>query len=98
MISNINELHFEYLYKEHPQVFSLFDELILSFKVKSIKPEIKIYQALRTAAGVEFENIVYIDDRADLIEAAKEFKLNCIQFVSHDKLIDDLRALDIDTK
>ena len=95
MISNINELHFNYLYKEYPEVFSLFDDLILSFRVKSIKPEAKIYRALKEAAGEEFNNIIYIDDRADLIEAAKQLQLNCIQFIDHKKLIDDLRLLDI---
>ena len=95
MISNINELHFDYLLQEYPEVFSLFDGLILSFKVKSIKPEIKIYQALKDACGVEFNNIVYIDDRADLIEAARRLNLHCIQFIDHSKLIDDLCSLDI---
>jgi FMN phosphatase YigB (HAD superfamily) len=96
LISNINKLHFEYLYKEHPKIFALFDDLILSFKVKSIKPEIKIYQALKEAAGVEFKDIIYIDDRADLIEAAKRLDLQCIHFIDHAKLIKDLKPLKLE--
>jgi putative hydrolase of the HAD superfamily len=95
LISNINQLHFDYLYNEHPQIFSLFDDLILSFKVKSVKPEIKIYQALKETAGAEFKDIIYIDDRADLIEAAKRLDLQCLRFINHTKLIFDLKSLKV---
>jgi len=95
LISNINKLHFDYLYKEYAQIFSLFDGLVLSFKVKSVKPEIKIYEALKNVSRAEFKNIIYIDDRADLIAAAKRLNLQCIQFIDHAKLINDLKALDI---
>jgi len=95
LISNINELHFNYLLKEHPQVFSLFNELILSFKVKSVKPEEAIYQALKDTAGVGFEDIIYIDDRKDLITKAKDFNLQCLQFTSFNQLLKDLKNLGI---
>jgi len=95
LISNINELHFNYLYKQYPQVFSLFDDLVLSFKVKSVKPERKIYEALKETAGAEFGDIIYIDDRADLIEAANRLDLQSIQFIDYDKLVKDLESLQI---
>ncbi|MCK4520236.1 MAG: hypothetical protein KAT96_03655 [Candidatus Omnitrophica bacterium] len=95
LISNINVLHFNYLYGEYPQVFSLFRELILSFKVKSVKPESLIYQALKDAAGVEFKDIIYIDDREDLISKAKDFSLQCLQFTSFGQLLEDLKNLGI---
>lgn len=95
LISNINELHFEYLFKEYPGVFSLFNEMILSFKVKSVKPEEAIYQALKDTAGVGFEDIIYIDDRKDLITKAKDFNLQCLQFTGFDQLLKDLQNLGI---
>ena len=95
LISNINELHFEYLFKEYQEVFSLFNELILSFKVKSVKPEKKIYQVLKDTAGVGFEDIIYIDDRNDLITKAKDYSLQCLQFTSFNQLIKDLKNLGI---
>lgn len=95
LISNINQLHFDYLHDEYPQVFSLFRELILSFKVKSVKPEKLIYQILKDRAEVEFRDIIYIDDRKDLIAKAGEFGLQCIQFVSFDQLLGDLGALGV---
>ncbi len=95
LISNLNRLHFEYLYGKYGAVFCLFDDLILSFKLKSVKPERKIYDALRRAAGVDFSEIVYIDDRPDLISAAKQFNLKCIQFKSYRQLVADLQSLGV---
>jgi len=96
LISNINELHFDYLYQRHAQVFSLFKELILSFKVNSAKPERKIYEALGAAAETEFKNIIYIDDRQDLISTAKHFDLQCIQFMDYSQLVNDLKSLGVE--
>jgi len=95
LISNINELHFQYLFKEYKEVFSLFNQLILSFEVKSVKPEEKIYQILKDKAGVSFEDIIYIDDRKDLIVKAKDYSLQCLQFTSFDQLVKDLANLGI---
>jgi len=95
LISNINELHFEYLFKEYWEVFSLFNELILSFKVKSVKPEKAIYQVLKDTAGVRFQDIIYIDDREDLITKAKDYGLQCLQFTDFNKLLGDLKNLGV---
>ena len=95
LISNINKLHFDYLLKKFPKVFSLFKELILSFEVKSVKPEAAIYNALKEKAGVEFKDIIYIDDRQDLIAAGKKLRLQSIQFTGINQLLEDLKDLGI---
>jgi len=95
LISNINELHFEYLYKNYPGIFSLFDGLILSYKVKALKPEREIYQLLKDKSGHEYENIIYIDDRPDLICEAKEFNLKCINFTALSGLLNELKTYEI---
>ena len=95
LISNINKLHFDYLHQEYQYVFSLFKGLVLSYEVKSVKPEFKIYQRLKSLSRVDFNNIVYIDDRRDLTDQAKQFNLHCIQFQNKEKLIEDLESLDI---
>ena len=95
LISNINKLHFEYLFKEYGEVFSLFNQLILSFEAKSVKPEKAIYQTLKDAAGVDFQDIIYIDDRDDLVTKARDYNLKCIQFTSFNQLVGDLKNLGI---
>lgn len=93
LISNINELHFEHLYKNYPEIFSLFDELILSYKVKALKPEKEIYQLLKEKSGCEYGDIIYIDDRLDLICEAKKLNLKCIHFTSCSALKKTLNSM-----
>jgi putative hydrolase of the HAD superfamily len=95
LISNINQLHYEYLSGHHPQVFTLFKRLILSYQVKSVKPEPAIYQELQRAAGVSYNQIIYIDDRTDLIEAANRLGLQSILFTDYKRLVKDLAKLGI---
>ncbi|MBU1366398.1 MAG: HAD family phosphatase [Candidatus Omnitrophica bacterium] len=95
LISNINELHFDYLKSKYSSVFSLFDGLILSYKVKSIKPENGIYEELKKVSGENYENIVYIDDREDLISQARKLNLQCIKFTGSEKLIVELNLFNV---
>jgi len=95
LISNINELHFEYLHKKYPDVFSLFNGLILSYKAKSLKPEKEIYQLLRKISGHKYEDIIYVDDRPDLICEAKQLNLACINFTGFGELLSALNSHNI---
>lgn len=95
LISNINKLHFDYLYQDYENVFSLFKSLVLSYEVNSVKPEEAIYEYLRKQADTSFDNIVYIDDRQELIMAAKKLGLGAIQFCGYPKLVEDLKNLGI---
>ncbi len=95
LISNINELHYEYLQKKYPQVFAFFDHLVLSFKVKALKPEKAIYEELKKVSGCKYEDIIYIDDRHDLIHQAKQFKLSAIHFTSFENLISELKMISV---
>ena len=95
MISNINELHFNHLYEKHPEVFEMFDDLILSYKVKSVKPETAIYESLKKKCNCDYRNIIYVDDRQDLIDSAKDLNLNCIKFTSTSQLKSDLKSMGI---
>ena len=80
LISNINVLHYRFLKERFGEVFSLFDAQILSFEVKQLKPSKQIYDILLEKAEARPDELVYIDDRADLISQAREQGLNCIQF------------------
>jgi putative hydrolase of the HAD superfamily len=95
LISNTNELHFEYLYNKYKKFFLLFDSLILSYRVKSVKPENEIYQALKDATKRDYKDIVYIEDRKELIMEAKRLNFQCIHFIDYLKLCEDLKRLKV---
>ncbi len=96
LISNICQLHYDHLSLNHPDVFGHFNELILSFKVKSVKPELLIYKNLKNIAGVNFEDIIYVDDRDDLIKEASKLKIKSILFTDHPNLIINFKELGIE--
>jgi len=93
LISNINELHFEYLEQRYPEIFSLFDEFILSYRVKSVKPEEKIYAELKKHSP--HKEIIYIDDRPDLISEATNLDLQSIQYSHFTALVNTLENLGV---
>ncbi len=95
MISNISDLHFHYLFEKYRYVFDYFRGLVLSFRERSVKPEEKIYQTLQNLCDVPREDIVYIDDRQDLIAAAGALGFCAIRFESLKRLKNDLRDKDI---
>ncbi len=73
----------------------MFDGLLLSFQVKSVKPETEIYKLLCKMSGCDFNEIIYIDDREDLIAKARLLGLNCIRFDGLDGLVLELRKYNV---
>ncbi len=70
LLSNTNRLHFEYI-KDKFDVIHEFDELIVSYEVKALKPDPRIFRYAIKKAGTAPERIFYTDDRRDLIDRAK---------------------------
>ncbi|GEM_PF-160213 len=90
LISNINELHLNYLYRSFREIFSLFDGFVFSFQVKSVKPEERIYEELVKSAGATKDDIVYIDDRQDLVDQARLLGFSAIRFTTVSELVGKL--------
>ncbi|MCM8773537.1 MAG: hydrogenase maturation protease [Candidatus Omnitrophica bacterium] len=95
LISNINRIHFEHLKNSFGEIFSLFDDLILSFEVKAVKPQRQIYEVLREKAQTSFDSIVYIDDREELVNEAKKLGIRCIKFVSLPQLVAEMESYNV---
>jgi len=95
MVSNVNELHFDYLQKKFPEYFHFFDHLFLSYKLGLRKPDIKIYQTIVEFINVPTSGIIYADDRIELVEPAKKLGLDAFVFRSKDQFIGELGKRDI---
>ena len=93
LISNVNELHYRFLKDRFGQVFSLFDEEILSFKVKQIKPFKEIYDLLLKRARADLDELIYIDDRPDLVSEARRQGFKCVQFKDIQQCTRELKDL-----
>jgi len=90
LLSNVNRLHFEYIEKKF-DIIKIFDEVILSFAFGAIKPEKKIFEGAVTKAGEDKSQVIYVDDREDLIKEANDFGIESIRYENARKLKEDLR-------
>jgi len=68
IFSNTNDLAIEHIRRNFP-FFAGFEGFILSYEVGAMKPHAKIYEALENLSGHRGPEILYLDDRAENVEA-----------------------------
>jgi glucose-1-phosphatase len=94
LLSNTNSIHEKYGW-EHYDFLKYFDDLILSHKIGSVKPEEKIYHSVEKSSGLPAEEHIFIDDIEEYVNAAKSFGWDGIHFKGYDYLIDELKLREI---
>ncbi len=90
LLSNVNRLHFEWI-KNKFDIIGIFDELILSFMVGAIKPDRVIYDRVVKLSGLDSREILYVDDREDLIKEATRLGIDSVRYEGPEKLAIDLK-------
>ncbi len=93
-LSNVNKIHFDYLHNKY-KFLDIFHDITLSYKVKARKPDKKIYEYAINKAKVKPNEIVYIDDIKEFSDMATELGINGINYTNTEKLIQDLRKLNV---
>lgn len=91
-LSNMSETVFTYLSRRH-DFFGLFDGIVVSAKVKLLKPQPEIYEHLRDRFELDFGESVFIDDLARNVESARRVGLPAIQFTSTEQVRRELTPL-----
>jgi FMN phosphatase YigB (HAD superfamily) len=71
IFSNTNELAIAHIKRTFP-FFSTFKDYVYSFEEGALKPDAKIYAAVECRTGLSGQEILYIDDRPENIEAGKQ--------------------------
>ncbi|MCF7962195.1 MAG: HAD family phosphatase [Pirellula sp.] len=88
LLSNTCEAHWNWIGElEYPQVVGWFSPIILSYEVKSMKPDSRIYEEAQRVSGVEPHKIFFTDDREDNIRAATKAGWSAEVFVNADRLM-----------
>lgn len=82
LLSNTNEMHFNYLLDGYPRVFTLFEKMFLSYQMGLRKPDPKIYQGVLDFFNIEPAKVFFIDDIAQNVEAANMLSIKAYQFTS----------------
>ncbi|MBI3184391.1 MAG: HAD-IA family hydrolase [Myxococcales bacterium] len=95
LLSNTNDLHWEYLRPKLP-LLERFDHLLLSYELGLIKPEPAIYlRALELSRAAPVE-AVFFDDLPDYVEAACRVGIHGRLFREPAELCAQLRALGLE--
>lgn len=89
LLSNIEKPTTKYLIKKGYN--KLFDEIIFSCDVKSVKPQKKIFKTALKKLKVSAKETVFIDDIPEFVEAAKTLGINGIVYRNYVKLLKDLK-------
>jgi putative hydrolase of the HAD superfamily len=92
LVSNTNALHFEMIRETYAHLLRHFDDLILSYEVRAMKPHPEIFQAALAVAGCPPEQCFYTDDITAYIEAAKRMGIDAVKFESRQQIEGELRT------
>jgi putative hydrolase of the HAD superfamily len=80
LLSNTNELHYGWFRKQFADVLDRFDVLVASHEARLRKPDPALYHLVQTRANCAGSEIVFVDDMAVNIEAAKGLGWNGIVY------------------
>lgn len=96
MLSNTCEIHWNWFSGDRFGIIpSMFEVIVLSFRVGAVKPDAKIFQAAAEMAGAAFENILYIDDVPGHVAAARRLGIDAIEYTTTTQLVEELRRRDV---
>lgn len=94
LLSNTSEWDFEYEIKRN-DIFNLFNTVSVSFQVRSMKPEKKIYLDALSKLKLRPDECVYIDDIREYVDAASTIGINSIHYTSHENMVESLRRSNV---
>ena len=69
-----------------------FTHHTFSHRLRIAKPDERIYRHAVSALAVRPEETLFIDDRAENVEAARRIGIQSIQYLSHEKFLRDLES------
>ena len=94
MISNTNDLHFEYI-KQNFKITKHFTGFFPSHEVGHRKPNPAMFQHVLKEIKLKSEETVFIYDMIEFVNSAKQLGMNAIQFTTRKNLERDLRNLGV---
>lgn len=94
LLSNYASFTFQYA-KENFEFIKYVDGGVISYEVKCVKPEARIYQLLIDKYNIRPEEAVFLDDLSANLEGAKPFGFHTIQVKSYTQALRDLKELGV---
>ncbi|MCA6085378.1 HAD family hydrolase [Candidatus Endomicrobiellum agilis] len=92
VLSNTNELHFNYLKECYPDIFLLFNKFFLSYEMHLRKPEDEIFKRVVRYYGILPSEMFYVDDIKENVESARNNGINAHLFTDQLELTRQLKS------
>lgn len=94
LVSNTNEIHYK-TSQTKLEVLRIIPKYYLSYELNTMKPAAAFYDFVIKDQGILPSELLFIDDLAENVKAAKEAGMQAIQFKSSGQLKTALQALHI---
>lgn len=88
-MSGVLDLHYKLFKKKN--IYDVFDFNIYSFKVKTNKPDLKIYKLLLKKLKLTPQEVLFIDDNKMCIAPAKKLRMRTILYKNNKQLNKELK-------
>ncbi|MBS0628974.1 MAG: HAD family phosphatase [Verrucomicrobia bacterium] len=88
LLSNINDRHKQMI--EDFGFYEPFEPCLLSCEMGLEKPDPRVFELLLSSLDLPAHEVVFIDDKIDNVEAAKQLGIDAIHFQSEPQLKDEL--------
>ncbi len=86
LLSNTNEIHYEFFKPECREIFSLFRKKYFSYQIGMAKPDNEIFNYLIEDAGINKSKSLFIDDNTANIATAKAMGFRTLLLDNRNKL------------
>jgi len=80
ILSNMHHASITYLEQKH-DIWDMFDGIVISSRIRKVKPEIEIYEHLLTAYQLNVAETIFIDDMSENLAAASSIGIQTIRFI-----------------
>ena len=80
VLSNMHLASIRYLEQKH-NIWDMFDGIVISSRIRKVKPEIEIYDHLLTTHQLIATETIFIDDMSENLAAASSIGIQTIRFV-----------------
>jgi putative hydrolase of the HAD superfamily len=94
LLSNTIKVHGDYVFKKY-HLRRFFSVITFSYKVKTRKPEAKIFKITLKKLNTKPSETLFIDDLHEFVSVARKLNINSIRFRNIKKLKQDLRKFGI---
>ena len=92
LLSNVDVRRFGHIRRKFPEIF-IFDDYVLSYEIKSVKPQPRIYEEAVRRANAAAEECVFFDDIEEFVQAARTIGIESFRFTPETDLEAELKSL-----